>query len=95
MSYGIACYDQNGNLSLSIDDSKLLILYTARINKNTGSGYVDIATLDPTYARAMLVALEFQRMPKVPVVTITPGRVSWTAPSGTYAVDAQLIVVTK
>lgn len=95
MSYGLAFYDDNGALTLSIDDSKLLVLHTQRINKNTGPGYVDIPTLDPAYARALVIGLEFRRMAKLPTYAITAGRVYWTAPTGGYAVDSQLIVVSK
>lgn len=95
MGYGIACYSSSAELTLSIDDSKLLVLYTQRINANSGSGVITIPTFNPFYGSVMVVPLAFQRFSKVVKIVASIGSISWTAPTGPYAVDSQVIVVTK
>lgn len=93
MSYGFASYDSTGSPLLTMDDTSLLILHTQYIPANT-SGFKLIPTLDPLYARAFVLPIGFNKVAKLPIITLSLGRVDWSSPRSSYAVNSQLVVVT-
>lgn len=94
MSYGFSSFDSLGSVKLTMDDSTLLILYTEYIPANT-SGSAYIPTLDPTFARAFVLPIGFNKTGKLPSVNLYINQVVWASANSTYAVNCRLVVVTK